>query len=87
VLTYKSFIRGERQPLLGYGSANTPVARQWLSSRHVVSLVTREYVILEALFSVTSVPRLYNNEDQLPHQSLNLAVVQLTTVQVTELPS
>jgi hypothetical protein len=28
----------ERQPLLGNSSADTPVARQWLSRRHVMAV-------------------------------------------------
>jgi hypothetical protein len=58
--------------LLGNGSANTPVARQWLS-RHVIA-ATDMYAILEETFSVRSMPRLYN-EDELPLQhSLEAAV-------------
>jgi hypothetical protein len=29
----------QRQPLLWNGSANTPVARQWLSSRHMMAAI------------------------------------------------
>jgi hypothetical protein len=48
--------------------AERAVARQWLSSRHVKAATdtqakTKE--LLEAVFSMRSVPRLYN-EDQLP---------------------
>jgi hypothetical protein len=58
----------EKQPLLGNGSANTPIAEQWFSMCHVIATrdvhaTTEER--LEAVFSVQSVPRLYN-EDQLP---------------------
>jgi hypothetical protein len=48
--------------------ANTPVAGQWLSSRHVMVATDTHATIeelLEAVFSVRSLPRLYN-EDQLP---------------------
>jgi hypothetical protein len=47
---------------------NTPIARPWLSSRHVKAATdTHETIkeLLEAAFSVRSVPRLYN-EDQVP---------------------
>jgi hypothetical protein len=61
-------VEPEEQPLLGNRPANTPVARQWLNSRYVMA-VTDTYAtieeMLEAVFSVPSVPRLYNN-DQLP---------------------
>jgi hypothetical protein len=67
------------RPLLGNDSTNTsiarlqkpkhiPVARQWLSKRHVTT-ATFTYAtigeLLEAVFPVRSVPRLYN-EEQLP---------------------
>jgi hypothetical protein len=51
----------QRQPLLWNGSANTPVARQWLSSRHVIA-ATDTSVIMENTFSVRSVPGLYNED-------------------------
>jgi hypothetical protein len=54
--------------LLRNDSVNTPVAEQWLSSSHViVASDTRAAVenLLEAVFSVRSVPSLYN-EDQPP---------------------
>jgi hypothetical protein len=57
-----------RQLLLGNGSANTTFARQWLSSRHVIAATDTHATIeelLEAMFSVWSVPSLYK-EDQLP---------------------
>jgi hypothetical protein len=47
--------------------AETAVARQWLSRRHVMAATDTHVTIeelLEAVFSVRSVPRLYN-EDQL----------------------
>jgi hypothetical protein len=44
----------QRQPLLGNGSADIPVARQWPQQTHA----TIEE-LLEALFSPRSVPRLY----------------------------
>jgi hypothetical protein len=49
---------------LGNGSANTPVASQWLNSRHVIA-AKGTHVIMEEALSVPSVPRLYN-EDQMP---------------------
>jgi hypothetical protein len=52
----------QRQMLLGNSSANTPVARQWFSSRHLI--VTTEE-LLEVVFCVRSMPGLYN-EGQLP---------------------
>jgi hypothetical protein len=47
--------------------------------------------LLEAVFSMRSVPKLYGKEQQKTSQSenirgLNLAVVKPTTVQVTKLP-
>jgi hypothetical protein len=53
----------KRQPLLEIGSANMPVDRQWLSSRHVIA-ATDAHAILKDVFSVLSVPRLCN-ENQL----------------------
>jgi hypothetical protein len=58
----------QRQPLLGNGSLNTPVARQWLSSRHVVYAMHMHAtieVLLQVVLSVRSVSGLYN-EGQLP---------------------
>jgi hypothetical protein len=58
----------QRQPLLGNGSAYTPVARQWLIRRHVMSATGTQATVdelLEAMFSVRSMPRLHN-EDQMP---------------------
>jgi hypothetical protein len=67
----------QRQPLLGNGSANTSVARQWFNSRHLMAATDTHTTIeelLEAVFSVRSVRRLYN-EDQLPlRESLESAV-------------
>jgi hypothetical protein len=56
----------QRKPLLGNGSANTPVARQWLGSRHVMAATDMQATVEELLevFPVRSVPRLYK-EDQL----------------------
>jgi hypothetical protein len=54
-----------RGPLLGNGSVNMQVARQWLSSRHVIAATDTHAAIeelLEAVFSVPSVPRLYNED-------------------------
>jgi hypothetical protein len=56
------------ESLLVNGYANTPVARQWLSSRHIIAVTDKHTTtaeLLEAVFSVQSVPRLYN-EDQMP---------------------
>jgi hypothetical protein len=52
----------QRQSLLGNGSLNTPVAMQWLSSRHVITATDTHAKIeelIEAVFSVRSVPRLH----------------------------
>jgi hypothetical protein len=57
----------QRPLLLGNGSVNTPVARQWLRSRHLMAETDTQAIIeelLEAVFSVRCEPRLYN-EDQL----------------------
>jgi hypothetical protein len=66
-----------RQPLLGNGSANTPLARQWPTSRLVIAETdthARIEELLGAVISVRPVPRLYN-EDQLPlRASLETAV-------------
>jgi hypothetical protein len=62
----------QRQPLIGNGSVNTSVARQWLSSRHVIAATDTHATIVEildAVFSVRSVPRFYK-EDQLELQGL-----------------
>jgi hypothetical protein len=53
----------DKQPLLGNGSANPPLAIRCLSKRHVI-VATDRHAIMEEMFSVQSVPRLYN-EDQL----------------------
>jgi hypothetical protein len=39
------------EPLLENGSVNTPVARHWLSSRHMI-VSTDTHAIMEAVFSV-----------------------------------
>jgi hypothetical protein len=55
----------QKQPLLGNGFANTTVASKWFSSRHLMAAtVTHETIeqLLEEMFSVWSVPRLYNEE-------------------------
>jgi hypothetical protein len=49
--------------LLANGSANTPLVRQWVSSRHVMAVTIER--LLEAVCSVRSMPKLYN-EGQLP---------------------
>jgi hypothetical protein len=54
--------------LLGNGSVNMPMSRQWLSSYHLVAATdmhTRTEELLEAVFSVPSRVRLHN-VDQLP---------------------
>jgi hypothetical protein len=54
--------------LLGNGSANTPVVRQWFNSRHVMAARNMHATIeelLEAVFSVRSVPKPYD-DDKLP---------------------
>jgi hypothetical protein len=48
----------QRQSFLGNGSANTPVAKQWLSGRHVMAAKDTHVTIeelLEAAFSVRPV--------------------------------
>jgi hypothetical protein len=48
----------EKQPLLGNGSANTPVARQWFSNRQVIAERYVQATIeewLEAVLSLRSV--------------------------------
>jgi hypothetical protein len=64
----------QRQSLLRNGSVNTPVAGQWLSSRHVkASTYTHATIeeLYEAVISVRSVPRLYNDDQ------LSLAVISV----------
>jgi hypothetical protein len=54
--------------LLRNTSVNTPVAEQWLSSSHVIAASDTHATVeklLEGVFSVRSVPNLYN-EVQLP---------------------
>jgi hypothetical protein len=61
-------VESEKQLLLGNGSANPPIAGQWFSMCHVIATTDAHAKIeelLEDVFSVESVPRLYN-EDQLP---------------------
>jgi hypothetical protein len=53
----------QRQLLLGNSSANMPVVRQWLKSRHMIAAIDT-YAIMKETFSVRSMPGLYN-EDQL----------------------
>jgi hypothetical protein len=58
----------QKKLLLRKGASNTPVARQWLSSRHEIATINTHAAIeelLEAVFSVRSTPRIYS-EDQLP---------------------
>jgi hypothetical protein len=58
----------QRRPLIGNGSANIPVARQWLSSHHTMAATDTHATteeLLEVVFSVWSMSGLYN-EDQLP---------------------
>jgi hypothetical protein len=50
----------QRQSLLWNGFANTPVASQWFSSRHVIAATDTQSTIeelLETMFPVRSVPR------------------------------
>jgi hypothetical protein len=58
-------VASEKQLLLGNGSANTPVFIQWFSSRQVAAArdahETKEE-LLQAVFSVRSVSRSYNEE-------------------------
>jgi hypothetical protein len=57
-----------RQPLLENGSANMPIARQWLSNHHMMAATDTHATIeelLEVVVSVWSMLRLYN-KDQLP---------------------
>jgi hypothetical protein len=54
----------QRKPLLENGSAKTLLARQLLNSRYVIAS-TDTHTIMEAVFSVPSVPRPYK-DDQLP---------------------
>jgi hypothetical protein len=52
-------VEPEKQPLLGNGSGNTPVAKQCLYYRHVIVESDAHVTIgewLEAVFSVMSVP-------------------------------
>jgi hypothetical protein len=54
-----------KHPLLGNGSANTPIVRPWLIIRHMTAVkltYTTIEELLEAAFSVRSVPRLYNGD-------------------------
>jgi hypothetical protein len=58
----------QRQTLLGNGFVNTSVAMQWLSNSHFKTETDTHATtedLLEAVFSVRPVPRLYN-EDQPP---------------------
>jgi hypothetical protein len=50
-------------------TAETGVGREGLRSRHVIAITIKE--LLEAVFSVPSVPRLYN-EDRLPLRDKSL---------------
>jgi hypothetical protein len=52
-------------------SANTPVARQWLSSRHVMAVTDTHATteeLLEAVFSVRAVTMLYKEDQLLLHR-------------------
>jgi hypothetical protein len=60
----------QSQPLLGNNSTNTPISRQWLSSRHVAAATNMHattWRLLKAMFSVWSMLRPYI-KDQLPVQ-------------------
>jgi hypothetical protein len=75
----------KRRPLIGNGSANTPVATQWLSESHVTTAkFTYASIeeILEAVFSVRFVPRL-QNEDQFPSLVVVTSTFRLHNVQPT----
>jgi hypothetical protein len=58
----------QRELFLGNGSAIMPNARQWLGSHHVMA--TED--LLDVVFPVQSIPRLYNG-DQLPLHRLKTA--------------
>jgi hypothetical protein len=61
-------LKASRQLLLENGSANMPVARQWLSNHHMMSATDTHSTIeelLEMVGSVWSMLSLYN-KDQLP---------------------
>jgi hypothetical protein len=52
-------LKASREPLLGNGSVNAPVARRWLSSRHITAAADTHGTIeelLEVVFSVRSEP-------------------------------
>jgi hypothetical protein len=58
----------QRKSSLGSSSVNMSVAKQWLSSRHMKAVTNTQVIIqelLEEVFSMQPVSRLYN-EDQLP---------------------
>jgi hypothetical protein len=61
-----------RQPYLGNVSANTPVTRQRFSGRRTVA-ATEE--LLEAVFYVRSVPRLYNEAESRERERESLETV------------
>jgi hypothetical protein len=66
-----------RGPLLGNGSVNAPIAKQWLSIRHVIAATDTHTTIeelLEAMISARSVPRLYNEHQLLLRESPETAV-------------
>jgi hypothetical protein len=74
----------QRQPLPRNGSANTPLTRQWLSSRYViVATATLTYAtlekLLEAVFSAQSILMLYNKDKQDKPVSLEKAVAKSST--------
>jgi hypothetical protein len=59
------------------GSATTPVARQWLINRHVVAATSKHATIeelLEAVFSVRTVPSLYKKETGTNTSTVSLRV-------------
>jgi hypothetical protein len=53
----------KKQSLIGNGCADTPVAGQWFSIRHMIAAAdahAKMEEFMEAVFSVRSLPRLYN---------------------------
>jgi hypothetical protein len=57
----------------GTAPVNTPVARQWPSSHHVIA-ATDTHAMMEAMFSMRSEPRLYNENRQPLRKSPETAV-------------
>jgi hypothetical protein len=77
-----------RQPLLGNGSVNTPVPRQWLSSCHMISATDTHAIMEDFLHDpcrgcITRTSCHYERDNI---GGLSLAVVKPTTIQETKLP-